>query len=146
MKPLREWPIVRTILGKNGAGKKLHQILPFPKVREALGSVLRGVADLSPIPNDKDASVREKAEKIYALAKSVKLDQLQDNAVNAIEDIHDLLDDGVINESSSLAPETKRTIRLATSYGVFGVGIYEAAAVIAGWPSVIKYVLLILGM
>jgi hypothetical protein len=146
MKPVREWPIVRTILGKNRAGKKLNKVLPFRGAREVIGSVIRGAADLSPVPNAKDASVREKAEKIYSIARKVRLDQVHGKAEDALLEIHDLLDDGQLNDSAELSPEARKKIRLGSSVGFFSLMGYEVAAVIAGWPSVLEYLLLIMGL
>ncbi len=147
MKPFKDWPIVRTILGKNSVGKKLHQLLPLKKPREVIGAVLRGASDLSPVPNAKDASIREKAEKIYRLTSQLKAaGPVQDKAVEAVEAIHDLLDDGVINDSAELSPEQRKTIRVYTSFGIFMLGAYEVLAVLFGWPSVLRIVLALGGI
>ncbi|MEP0004583.1 MAG: hypothetical protein ABJ387_03480 [Balneola sp.] len=145
MKPFRKWPIVRTILGDNSSGKKLNKALPFPKVRGVIGSVFRGVADLAPTPNNKDALIREKAEKALAIVKAVKLDKVQDSAVEALQDLHDLLDDGLINDSVELSPEARATTRLLSSYAFFGWIVYEILAVIFGWSSFLKIALFLIG-
>ncbi len=145
MKPFRKWPIVRTFLGKNSEGKKLNKVLPFRKQREFIGAAIRGIADVSPVPNAKDASVREKLEKIYAITRKLQLDTVQGKAVEAIGQIHDLVDDGQLNDSAELSPETRKKVRLISSFLFFGLLGYEAVAVFVGSPSVINFAVAFFG-
>lgn len=146
MKPFRKWPIIRTLMGKNGTGKKLHQVLPFKGAREVLGSVVRGAADLSPIPNAKDASTREKLEKVYQLTKVVQLSKVQGRAEDVMLQINDLLDDGQLNDSAELSPEARKKIRLFTSFTFFGGIAYEVIATLTGAPSVLNYFQFLIGL
>ena len=140
MKPLRKWPIIRTILGKNSAGKKLNQILPLKSQREALSQVVRGVADVAPVPNAKDATIREKVEKIKAITQDAQALNTTTKAADAIKTINDLLDDGQLNDSYTLSPEVRKKIRLASAVFTWLLIVYEVVAVVAGWPSVLTIV------
>lgn len=146
MRPLRNWPIIRTITGKNSAGRRLHKILPFPATRERIAAIIRGIADLSPVPNAKDASVREKAERIQEIIKLTPVNIAQERAIEAVEEIRDLLDDGLLNDSAAISPAERATIRKVTSIAVWCVLIYEGLAALIGWPSVLSYLTFILNL
>lgn len=139
MKPLRKWPIVRTLLGKNGAGKKLNKVLPFRKQREVLSSIIRGAADVAPVPKAKDAALREKIETIRDIAEQAKFERAGAAAEKAVLTIADLLDDGQLNDSAELSPRLRKQIRLGSSYLLFGLIVYEVVGVFAGWPGVMSY-------
>lgn len=146
MKAVRHWPIIRTIAGKNGAGKKLHKILPFKAQRERVGAVVSGILDLSPIPNDKSATIEEKAATIYGITKSLPVDLAEDQAIETIQSIKDILDDGLINDSAEISAQERATIRKVTSWLVWLLLAYEGLAVLMGWPSIMNYALIIFGL
>lgn len=145
MKKLKNWAIVRTLFGRNSTGRKLYKVLPLRKQREFLGEVIKGVKDLLPIPQVKDASLVKDAEKIKVLVDDLPNDlqqfskQLQEYPTaiyTTLVQIKDLLDDGRHNNSTNgLSPELKFKIRLGTSVLLSAGALYQLLAVIFGWPT-----------
>ncbi len=133
------------VIGKNKFGKKANEWLPFRKPREVVGEVIKGVGDLVPKAQAKDASVIRDAEKVKHLLADLPDDYAElnkmfkespDFIVNKIYLAKDLLDDGRLNDSAEgLSPETKFKIRIATSVGLSAAVIYQILSFFFGWPS-----------
>lgn len=133
------------IIGKNNFGKRMNEQLPFRKTREGIGEGIKGIGDLIPKPQAKDASVVRDTEKAKILLNEFPKDlsQLIELAEKSPELIgsrlymvKDLLDDGRLNDSAEgLSPETKFKIRVGSSVALFAASIYQVLAWWFGWWS-----------
>lgn len=132
--------IARTVQGKTKVGRILHQALPAKKLRSVVGEALLGLKKSSPLPETKDASVRQavteadrKLSEITGegdtLAKAVKLkDTSGGELIDKIQEVRDILDDGKLNDSpDDLSPRAKTIIQQSFSalplvaYLIYGI-------------------------
>jgi len=135
--------IGRTIEGKTKVGHILHEVLPFPKLRSAVGSAVLGIKKASPLPEFKDPAVRESATKAIdklakltgegdALSQATKLRDVSNNEIlNTINEVRDILDDGSLNSSvPDLSPKTKKLIQQC--FSAIPLLAYLAHAIMTG--------------
>ena len=122
----------RTARGETPLGKTLHQVLPFKKARSVAGEVLKGAADIAPVPNAKSAKIIAKANTVKDKLGDIKEKNTKAEILELVKDAYDLLDDGQLNDSADLNPETRRKIRLVSSVLFFGIVVYEVIAIFTG--------------
>lgn len=118
--------IGRTIQGKTKVGKVLHQALPAKKLRSTVGEAILGIKKASPLPEFKDAAVRESVTE--ADKELSQISTSEEHVMSKINQVRDILDDGKLNDSADdLSPKTKKIIQQVFSavplvaYIVYGI-------------------------
>ena len=93
-------------------GLALHQVLPFKKVRSAVGAGILGIKKASPLPEVKDLEAREKITDVVKDIDGHNVEGMDSSQlISLIRKYRDILDDGKINNSpDDLSPKTKKLI------------------------------------
>lgn len=120
--------IRKTIKGETTVGRVANKVLPFPKVRDALGAAIKGTKQGLPVPEFEEANLEEKVKTVKRKVEDA--DGKEIDPAQLVNDIYDILDDGKINDTRALSLKTRKYITKA--FSALPIVAYIIYAVISG--------------